>query len=84
MSDKVSRRTFAKLLGVGAAGAVIRPASAQTEQLPATSAKLDERAMQIYAAALRANASAAQGRLRYPLAENSEPCTTFRAEAPKK
>ena len=84
MSDRISRRSFAKVLGVGAAGALIKPAIAQSEQAPATAAKLDERAMEIYRTALRGNVAAAAGRLRFALPENSEPCTVFFAEEPKK
>lgn len=84
MKERISRRSFAKLLGVGAAGTLIRPAIAQESQAPATAAKLDEKAMELYRAALRANVAAAAGRLRFALPENSEPCTVFFAEEPKK
>jgi hypothetical protein len=84
MSDKISRRSFAKVLGVGAAGVLIRPAIAQDEQVPATAAKMDERAIGLYRTALRGNAAAAAGRLRFPMPENSEPCTVFSAKEPKK
>ena len=84
MSDRISRRSFAKVLGVGAAGALIRPSTAQTEQAPATAAKLDEKAMEIYRTALRGNVTAAAGRLRFSLPENSEPCTVFFAAESKK
>ena len=83
MKERISRRSFAKVLGIGAAGALIRPALAQADQAPATAAKLDERAMEIYRAALRGNVSAAAGRLRFPLPENSEPCIVFFAAEPK-
>ncbi|MEO7453655.1 MAG: hypothetical protein ABIV13_02700 [Fimbriimonadales bacterium] len=83
MSERISRRSFAKLLGVGAAGTLIRPSFAQ-DAVPATAAKLDGQALDLYRAALRGNVTAAAGRLRFELPENSEPCTVFAAEVPKK
>jgi hypothetical protein len=84
VKEAISRRTFAKLLGVGAAGALIRPGAAQETPKPATAAMLDERAKQLYDAAIRGNLATAQGRLRYKLIENSEPCAVFHVQEPKK
>ena len=83
MMERLSRRSFAKLLGVGAVGTLIRPSSAQEEQSPQTMAKFDERTTQLYNAAVRSNEGASRRRLGYKLPENSEPCFIFKAEEPR-
>ena len=80
MKNSMSRRSFAKLLGVASMGSLIRIIPNQDIEAPPTAAKLDERQISLYAGALRANRSAADSRLRHKLPENSEPCTVFIAE----
>lgn len=82
--DKISRRGFAKILGVGAVGWFARPAiSAKEPQRPPITEKFDERTKAIYDQTVQANSAQARSRLRFELPENSEPCTVFKAEAPK-
>ena len=80
MKDAISRRNFAKLLGVASIGSLIRLQTGQETDAPPTAAKLDEKQMALYADAMRGNRNAASARLRHKLPENSEPCTVFVAE----
>jgi hypothetical protein len=75
-------------MGDGAIGLAAGPLKAQESPTAGVesqlTAKLDDRAKQLLASALRSNASASRNRLRHTLTENSEPCTIFRAEEPNK
>ncbi|MDQ2987310.1 MAG: hypothetical protein M3R13_11450 [Armatimonadota bacterium] len=88
MKEMISRRAFAKLVGIGAISVAAAPLKAHESATAAVesqlASKLDERAKGLLASALRSNANASRGRLRHKLAENSEPCFVFRAEAAKK
>jgi len=84
----ISRRSLVKVMGVGAVGLAAGPLKAQESPTAGVesqlAAKLDDRAKQLLASALRSNANSSRGRLRHTLTENSEPCTIFHAEEPKK